>query len=254
MSDLAAPTATARDAEFFGRMAEVAMKISPGLDAGLVSAALAEARDLCGADGAAFASFLKEDEAYESYRFVLACEPTWCLFYESKACYMHDPWLEYTRTHAEATLADAIPARTAQEKEVVALARQFGFASAIVVPVHSPPGLSRISALCIGSARPGAFDEEAVTAVSVAVNGLLARLQAWQIAALRNELLDRTEVSEDDMQLLRHQWEGRSSKEVAAIMNTTSHSIDSRWQRLNARLGVSSRAAAARLAAEYGLI
>jgi DNA-binding CsgD family transcriptional regulator len=235
-------------------MAEVAMKISPGLDAGLVSAALAEARDLCGADGAAFASFLKEDEAYESYRFVLACEPTWCLFYESKACYMHDPWLEYTRTHAEATLADAIPARTAQEKEVVALARQFGFASAIVVPVHSPPGLSRISALCIGSARPGAFDEEAVTAVSVAVNGLLARLQAWQIAALRNELLDRTEVSEDDMQLLRHQWEGRSSKEVAAIMNTTSHSIDSRWQRLNARLGVSSRAAAARLAAEYGLI
>lgn len=106
----------------------------------------------------------------------------------------------------------------------------------------------------LGSAQPEYFDEQTLIAVSVAVTGLVLRLHAWQIATLRDELLTRTRLSDDDLALLAQQREGRSSKEIASMTNTTSQGVDSRWQRLNAKLGVSSRTTAAQLAAEYGLI
>ncbi|UUX97309.1 helix-turn-helix transcriptional regulator [Aquabacterium sp. J223] len=254
MSEPRTLTAITQDGEFFRRTADLAMRVTSELDSSEVSAVLAEASDLCGADAAAFASFVKDDEAYVSYRFILACDPTWCLEYESNACYMHDPWWDYTRHHSEATLAKHIPVRTAQQNEVVALARRFGFASAILIPAQSPQGLTRLGALCLGSAKPEYLDEQTLTAVSVAVTGLVVRLHAWQIAKLRDELVTRTKLSQDDLALLAQQRQGRSSKEIASLMNMTSQGVDSRWQRLNAKLGVSSRTTAAQLAAEYGLI
>ena len=254
MSEPRTLTAITKDGEFFRRFADLAMRVTPELASGEVAAILAEASDLCGADAAAFASFVKDDEACESYRFIVACDPTWCLEYESSASYMHDPWLEYTLHHAEATLAERIPARTVQGIEVVALARRFGFASAVVIPAQAPQGLTRLGALCLGSHKAGYFDEQTLTAVSVGLTGLVIRLHSWQIAMLRDELLARAKLSDDDLALLARQREGRSSKEIASMTNSSSQSVDSRWQRLNAKLGVSSRAAAARLAAEYGLV
>ncbi len=242
------------DGDFFRRIADLAMRVTRELDPAEVTALLAEVSTACGADVAAFASFVKDDEAYESYRFILACDPTWCLEYESNACYMHDPWLEYTRHHSEAALATQIPSRTGQEIQVVTLARRFGFESAIVIPAQAPQGLTRLGALCLGSSQTNYFDEQTLTSVSVAVTGFLTRLHAWQIAALRDELLSRARLSEDDLALLTQERKGRSSKEVASLTNSTSHSVNSRWQRLNAKLGVSSRATAAQLAAEYGVI
>jgi hypothetical protein len=254
MSERRTLTPITKDGEFFGRIADIAMQITSQLKSSEVAAVLAKASELCGADAAAFASFVKDDEACESYRFILACDPTWCLEYERNACYMHDPWWEYARRHSEPTLADRIPVRTALQAEVVALARRFGFASCILVPAQAPQGLTRLGALCLGSVQPGHFDEHALAAVSVAVSALVERLHAWQIAMLRDELLSRVRLSEDDLGLLTQQRGGRSSKDIASMTNATSISVDSRWQRLNAKLGVSSRAAAAQLAAEYGLI
>ena len=242
------------DGDFFKRIADLAMRVTREMSSGEVTSILAEVSALCGADAAAFASFVKDDEAYESYRFILACDPTWCLEYESRACYMNDPWLEYTRHHSEAALAAQIPSRTGQEIQVVALARRFGFESAIVIPTQAPQGLTRLGALCLGSSQVGYFDETTLAAVSVAVTGLSSRLHTWQIAALRDELLTRTRLSQDDLELLAQQRKGRSSKEIASLTNTTPQSVDSRWQRLNAKRGVSSRATAAQLAAEYGVI
>ena len=76
----------------------------------------------------------------------------------------------------------------------------------------------------------------------------------WQVGQLRQELLDRAKLSETDMILLRHARDGQGSKESAAVLKVNPVSIDSRWQRLNARLGVNSRISAASMAAEYGLI
>jgi len=230
------------------------MQVPKAADASEVTALLAEAASMIGADAAAFASFVHDDEAYASYRFILACDANWCLAYESGACYMHDPWLEYARHHAEPVLADSVPVRTESERSVVSLAQEFGFASALIVPAHSPQGLTRLGALCFGSAQAGYFTTDELPAVGYATTALAMRLHEWQIAQLRRELLDHARLSGEDMVLLQHQRLGHGSKQIATALHTTAMSVDSRWQRLNAKLGVSTRLAAAKLAAEYGLI
>jgi len=254
MSTRPSLTEITKNPEFFRQVAGLAMRVSGDLDASEVSGLLAEMNSCCGTDAAVFASLIKEDETFESYRFILACDPTWCLEYESTASYMNDPWLEYTRHHSEPILAERIVARTVREKEVVALAKRFGFTSAIVVPTHSPQGLTRLGALCLGSEEPDYFDDRTLAAVSFAATGLAVRLHAWQIEKLRDELLARVRFSEFELSLLSHERNGLRSKEVAALTQSTWQLVDMRWQRLNAKLGVSSRSAAARIAAEYGLI
>jgi DNA-binding CsgD family transcriptional regulator len=240
--------------EFFAGCADVATRLLHAADAGEVAALLAEAGALLGADAAAFASFVKDDEAYESYRFILACDATWCLEYESGACYMHDPWLQYVRHHAEPVLAENIRARTDQERAVVDLERRYGFASAVIVPAQAPHGLTRLAALCLGSEMPGYFNDDGLPAVTFAAAALALRLHEWQIGQLRQELLEHTRLSDEDIVLLQFQRQGHGSKQIARATNSSPMSVDSRWQRLNAKLGVSSRVAAANLAAEYGLL
>jgi DNA-binding NarL/FixJ family response regulator len=124
----------------------------------------------------------------------------------------------------------------------------------VVVPAHAPQGLTRLGALVLGSSTKGYFDEETLPAVSFAANGLAQSLHTWQVDQLREEMLTRVRLTDEDLALLAYQQQGLSSKEVARLKDSTSQAIDSRWQRLNNRLGVTSRAAAARLAAEYGLV
>lgn len=244
----------ARSIDFLPRCADLASRLPKAADGAEVAALLADATRLLGADAGAFASFMKDDETYESYRFILACDATWCLEYENGACFMHDPWLEYARHNSEPMLATNIAARTYREKETVALAKRFGFQSAVIVPAQSPQGLSRLGALCLGSSRPGYFATDGFSAVAFAATPLAMRLHEWQICQLRQELLDNARLSATDMDLLRHERQGHGSKEIAAELNINPLSVDSRWQRLNARLGVTSRIAAAAKAAEYGLI
>lgn len=239
---------------FFEGIARLAVRLTNELDIGEVCTRLSDAANLYGAEAAAFATFVKEDESFDSYRAVLACDPTWCLEYEQRAGYMDDPWLEHSRHSSEPKLTQDIRARTQRQQEIIDLAASFGFRSGIVVPVHAPSGLTRIGALCIGSSHAEHFDAATLTAAAYAASGLATRLHGWQAAQLRSELLAGCKLSPEDLRLLGFEREGRGSKEIAKLLGTSSLSIDSRWQRLNAKLGVSSRAMAARIAAEFGLI
>ena len=167
---------------------------------------------------------------------------------------MHDPWLEYARHHAEPVLAVTISARTERERQTVELARRFGFESAIIVPAQAPQGLTRLGGLCLGSFVADYFSLENFAAATFVATPLTMRLHEWQIDQLKAELIAEAHLSDSDMTLLRHERAGHGSKEIAAALNINAISVDSRWQRLNARLGVSSRNAAARKVAEYGLI
>ncbi len=236
------------------KFASIASRIPEATDGAEVSALLAGAVALLGADAGAFASFMKDDEHDASYRFVLACDPGWCLEYENGACFMHDPWIAYVRHHSEPVLGSRIVGRTECERQVVAMARRYGFESALIVPALSPQGLTRLGGLCLGSSQPGYFEGQGLAEVAFAATPLAMRLHEWQVAQLRQELRDRAQLSEIDILLLRHAREGQGSKVSAAALKVRPVSIDSRWQRLNARLGVNSRISAACMAAEYGLI
>jgi DNA-binding CsgD family transcriptional regulator len=167
---------------------------------------------------------------------------------------MHDSWLTYARHHSEPVVAHRLPARTTKELDVRALASKYGFVSALIVPSQAPHGLTRLGALCLGSREPGYFDDPGLSVLTFAATVLAMRLHEWQVAQLRSELLQHASLTPDDLTLLRLQFEGHKSKDVARAINTTPVAVDSHWQRLNAKLGVTSRLAAVRRAAEYGLI
>jgi DNA-binding NarL/FixJ family response regulator len=79
-------------------------------------------------------------------------------------------------------------------------------------------------------------------------------LHEWWSARMRDDLIQDAHITVEDLALLSQEWLGHGTKAIARALRLTPASIDSRFQRINAKLRVANRKAAARLAAEYGLI
>lgn len=215
---------------------------------------LQEATLRMGAEASIFASFIREGGAYASYRLLLACDPTRFTGHECGDRLELDAWLTYAQKHSEpvrsseaVTVGDA--ARAALE-----LAQRLGFRSAVIVPVPSSGGLSRTGVLCLGSSRPGYFDDEGYITLKVVARGVAMEIHEWWLRRLRDQLVVATGITPADLALLNHESLGHTTKKIARVLGLSTGSVDSRFQRLNIKLGVANRKAAAHLAAEYGLI
>jgi DNA-binding CsgD family transcriptional regulator len=207
-----------------------------------------------GAENATFVSFVRDDTDVASCRFMLACAPGWCQRYLDANCIAHDPWLAYAAHHGEPIVASALRVGDVQARRVIDLAAQHGFASAVLVPVHSGAGHSRISLLCLGSPQTGYFEDEGFGRFRLGARLLAAELHDWWMVRIRRELIVKARITPSDLELLRHEHLGHSSKRIAASLQVSTSSINSRFQRMNAKLGVPNRRIAARLAAECGLL
>lgn len=207
-----------------------------------------------GAENAAFFSFVRESFDISTCRFMLACEPGWCQQYLDANSLAHDPWLAYAVHHGEPIVASVLHTGDLESRWVVDLASQNGFASAVLVPAHSGSGHSRISLLCLGAATPGYFESEGFNRFKLGARLLAAELHDWWMARIRRELIVKARITPSDLELLRHEYHGRSSKHIAAALQVSASSINSRFQRINAKLGVPNRRIAAKLAAECGLL
>ena len=207
-----------------------------------------------GAGASEFGSFIRDDPSHESYRFLLACDPVWCFEYERKAWYANDPWLNYALNHSEPARGSEIPIATKQHRAAVDLAVEFGFSSAAIVPAPSAGGLSRVGVLVLGSSTPGFFEGDGFIGLKVVARSLAMELHEWWVGQIKGELIANARITSEDLLLLRHERMGHSTKRIAAELDTSAASVDSRFQRINAKLGVPNRKAAANLAAEYGLI
>lgn len=242
------------DPAYSARVLAVVQRIGIAADEYAAVALLEEAAHALGADVAAFASFVRDDGDYESYRFLLACDPVWCLEYEQDAWYGQDPWLHYAAHHSEPIRAQHIGPLSLAQQNVTSLASRFGFNSAVIVPAPSSRGLSRLGVLCIGSRCAGYFDGPGFVPLKVAARGLAMELHEWWIRRLGEELRVQARLGADDMALLHCERQGMSTKAISARLGMPTSAIDSRFRRLNQKLGVPNRKAAATLAAEYGLI
>jgi DNA-binding CsgD family transcriptional regulator len=207
-----------------------------------------------GADASAFVSFVKDDVAHDTYRFLLACDPVWCAEYELRAWYAEDPWLEYAAQHSEPAHGHEIPASSATQRDLLDLARQYGFRSALIVPAPSSGNLTRLGVLCLGSATEGYFLDEGYRALKILARGLAMELHSWWVEQIKQEIVKAARLTGDDLVLLNYERKGQCSKAIAAALSTSEQAVNSRFQRINARLGVPNRRAAAQLAAEFGLI
>lgn len=240
--------------DYFSRVSEVVQRVPGAADEAECVALLHEATQRMGADASAFVSFIRDDPSHESYRFLLACDPVWCLEYERRAWYGNDPWLNYALNHSEPARGSEIPLASRRQRAVVELAVEYGFRSAAIVPAPSGGGLSRVGVLCIGSSTPGLFEGDGFIALKLVARSLSMELHEWWIGQIKRELVANTRLTPDDLLFLHHERLGHSSKEIAVELGTTTAAVDSKFQRIIAKLGVPSRKAAANLAAEYGLI
>ena len=202
------------------RITAVAERIVEAKDQATVHALLTEGVHALGADNAVFVSFIRDNADLSACRFMLVCEPDWCRRYLDAGCFAHDPWL----------------------------------ASAALVPAHSGAGHSRISLLCLGSTSPSFFDGEGFGRFRLGARLIAAELHDWWLARIRRELIVKARITQADLELLRHEHQGHSSKRIAAELHVSKSSINSRFQRMNMKLGVPNRRLAARLAVECGLL
>lgn len=207
-----------------------------------------------GAEHAVFVSFVRDSVEVSACRFMLACDPAWCRQYLEGGHLTHDPWLAYAAHHADPIVASTLPIGDTSALQTVEIALRNGFASAVLAPAHSGAGHSRISLLCLGSSRAGFFEAEGFGHFRLGARLLAAELHDWWLARIRRELVVKSRISASDLDLLRHERQGHSSKRIAAELQVSTSSINSRFQRMNIKLGVPNRRVAARLAVECGLL
>jgi DNA-binding CsgD family transcriptional regulator len=240
--------------DYTQRIAAVAERIAEARDQATVHALLTEGVQALGAENAVYVSFIRDNADLSACRFMLVCEPDWCQRYLEAGCFAHDPWLAYAAHHSEPIPASALPVLDAEGRRVIALAMENGFASAALVPAHSGAGHSRISLLCLGSTQPGFFEGEGFGRFRLGARLIAAELHDWWLARIRRELIVKARITPADLELLRHEQQGHSSKRIAAELHVSKSSINSRFQRMNMKLGVPNRRLAARLAVECGLL
>ena len=240
--------------DYFTAVGQVIRDMQSAQDQSQAVELLREATARMGAEVAIFASFIRDDASCRSYRLLLACDPAWFKEYERQGRFDDDPWLAYAQRHSVPVRSSQLPVNTDAERSAVDLAARFGFRSAVIVPTPSSGGLSRAGVLCLGSSKSGYFDDDGFVALRVIARSVAMELHEWWLGRISHELIATAGLAPKDLLLLAHERQGHTTKEIARALNWSTSSVDSRFYRMIVRLRVSSRKAAARLAAEYGVI
>jgi DNA-binding CsgD family transcriptional regulator len=213
------------------------------------------ALDCLGADAAVFTSYLRDDATRSSYRSLPACDPVWASEYAKQGWCEDDPWLRYAAHDTEPIRSSKLALHSPREQEFTDAASLHGFASAVIVPAPTSLGLSRVGVLSLGSATPGYFDDdEGYGTLRILARALAMELHAWLRQSVRDELLIKSRLTTADIELLRHEAAGHTSKVIAAMLHTEAKTIDCRFQRVSAKLDAPNRRVAVRIARLYGLI
>jgi DNA-binding CsgD family transcriptional regulator len=241
-------------ADYADRVATAVERIAEVPDPATVQLRLVECVAALGAECAYFASVVRDSDQVCACRFMLACDPGWFRHHLIGASVARDPWLAYAAHHAEPILASDMSLSAPEGPALREPGGQGGFASALLVPAHSGPGHSRISLLVLGSSRAGFFEGEGLGRFRLGARALAAELHDWWTARLRRELVARSRITPTELELLRHERLGHGSKHIARALRSTESAVNSRFQRLNGKMGTANRRAAARLAVECGLL
>ena len=239
---------------FAARIASIAGRVLAASDQPTVHALFREGVTLLGASCAVFVSFVQDQSRLSTCRLMLACDPDWVRAYVHDANFAHDPWLAYAADHSEPIVASALNVVDIEHQRVAALAAHAGFVSTVLIPAHSGGGRSRISVLCLGSSTPGYFEGEGTAQLRVSARMLALELHDWWLSRIRRDLMAKARITPSDLILLQHQCQGHSSKRIAAELQVSKSSINSRFQRMNGKLGVGTRRKAVQVAIECGLI
>lgn len=214
-----------------------------------------EAVTRTGADAGVFNSVVQDDATRASFRSLLACDPAWAADYAREQRHAVDPWLRHATSTTEPIRSRDLALKDPGEQEFVEAAARHGFRSYLLAPAPSCLGQSRVGVLCLGSHRADFFDDDAAYPVlRVLARAMAMELHRWLARSIRQELLLKSRLTAADLDLLRAEAAGQSSKVIAARLALEPKTVDCRFQRISAKLEAPNRRAAVRIARLYGLL
>ncbi len=240
---------------FYGpKVSDLIASIAEQSDEGQVLLILAESVKAMRGESGVFCSFVREDESTESYRFLVACDPVWCSEYQLQNWFAHDPALVYAAARSEPIRLSDLKITTKGQREMWESAAQHGFRSGAVFPAPSGGGVSRMGVLTIGSRDPSYLEGDDFNGARLYGRLLAMELNDWWIRKIREHIIASSNLTPEDIALLTYEKRGMKSKEIAKQLATSASTIDSRFQRLNAKLNAASRSESAKIASENGVI
>ena len=235
------------------RLADIAESITHASDRGELQALLHLATLSLGAERSFFAT-MSGEERDATYAFVLDCNPGWWHLYRAACPLQKNPWLAYASRHSMPARATQLGSLARETQYSINIAAAGGFASAALVPVHSGRSENRVSLLCLGHSMAGYYEDPAFAKLQVGARSLAMELHDWWSLQDRQQTTQKTRLSDADVRLLERHFAGLSSKRIALELGVSRESVNSRFQRIVAKLGVRNRRAAACVAIECGLI
>ncbi len=192
-----------RDPAYAGRVVKIVSRVAAARSPPQALEVLHAAKAEMGVDQAVFVSYIRDEDSHESYRFLLAADPSWCFEYQARARYGSDPWLVYASQNLETISASMIPLVTAQQREIRALAEKYEMVSVCIAPASSAGMNARIGMLALGSARHGFFEDDAAFGLfKLLAHGLAMELHLWWNRYERDDLINTLRISGEDLSLL----------------------------------------------------
>lgn len=217
--------------------------------------ALYRATQAFGARASACVHVVPDPERATQVLLLLACDPHTAWAYRPMGTWLQHPWLQHAREHTEAVLAstlDGPPMAGAQDEP--AIEHPPDLSSMLIVPTHSGGGTGRFSALVLDTTHLPGVQPIAPEARKLLAHSLASELHEWWLRRTRSELQHRARLRSDDLSMLAFERQGLSTKQIAREKGIGVTAVDSRFQRINAKLGVTSRRNAALRAAIHGLL
>ena len=216
--------------------------------------ALVSATEAIGAAASLYSVAIPESESGPFSFSLFACHPAFAHRQQQIGPLPDHPWLRFARTHSSPGTDRTVEVEGSADREALALAQQYGFASCLIVPTPAGPDLQRVEMLCLGSRQHAAFEGEDARLVRALARALAAELHDWVTRHLSASLREVAQLQKIDITLLHLEWQGLGTKAISARTGLSPSAVDTRFQRLNQRLDCPNRKASARRAAEHGLL
>lgn len=212
-------------------------------------AALELAARLGGADAALFVWVVPAQDEQVWFRSIAALDHRWGARVLRRLHEGPCNWLAHAARSTEPLLVREPPDGS---KGSTASPHSTAKHAAWLVPAPSPKSSDALGLLILAGDDETSLD---MTRPLLPVYRALAlALSEWFQRRGREELLQRAQLTDRDLDLLRHEWMGHGSKRIAAALHVEAQTIDCRFHRLNGRLGVANRREAVRLCQRYGLL
>lgn len=233
---------------------EAIVRIARATDPPALLNQLVNATAAIGASASLYTAAIPEGGTDRSCFSLCACHPSLAQEQDVHGPWLEHPWFRFAQRRSTPGTDHQIPLLHAADAKAIDLARRYGFRSSLIVPIPAGADIDRIDMLCLGSVREDDFEGDAARVVRTLTRSLAAELHDWLTLHLRRRLQAEARLHELDVGLLALEWQGMGSKEIAQKTGMSIASVDSRFQRINARLHCPSRKASARRAAAYGLL